>query len=131
MRISDWNSDVCSSDLARRALVERQVDQPAPALRHAFNHRPIGFSDLARLERGGKAAVRAWISRKQQAAAGVTGQPVYRRWTASNAKAERVQHIRMAVLQWRDRMHGTTPLPLEHTGLANGRGGRGMGTEVL
>src|SRR3546814_16907079 len=67
MRISDWSSDVCSSDL--RALVERQVDQPAPALRHAFKHRPIGFSDLARLERGGKAAVRAWISRQQQAAA--------------------------------------------------------------
>src|SRR3546814_2217951 len=91
MRISDWSSDVCSSDL--RALVERQVDQPAPALRHAFKHRPIGFSDLARLERGGKAAVRAWISRQQQAAAGVTVQPVHRRWTALKAKAQRVQHI--------------------------------------
>src|SRR3546814_4332735 len=103
MRISDWNSDVCSSDLARRALVERQVDQPAPALRHAFKHRPIGFSDLARLERGGKAAVRAWISRQQQAAAGVTVQPVHRRWTALKAKAQRVQHILEAVRRARAR----------------------------
>src|SRR3546814_5646561 len=112
MRISDWNSDVCSSDLARRALVERQVDQPAPALRHAFKHRPIGFSDLARLERGGKAAVRAWISRQQQAAAGVTVQPVHRRWTALKAKAQRVQHILEAVRRARARMHGRSE---EHT----------------
>src|SRR3546814_2979378 len=26
MRISDWSSDVCSSDLDRRRLVERQAD---------------------------------------------------------------------------------------------------------
>src|SRR3546814_10656736 len=38
MRISDWSSDVCSSDLdAERAdavLREREADQPAPVRRH-------------------------------------------------------------------------------------------------
>src|SRR3546814_6798619 len=61
-----WIGDHPPTLGARRALVERQVDQPAPALRHAFTHRPLGFSDLARLERGGKAALRAWISRQQR-----------------------------------------------------------------
>src|SRR3546814_15124978 len=36
MRISDWSSDVCSSDLRRRALHHRQ--------RHRHRRRPVGGS---------------------------------------------------------------------------------------
>src|SRR3546814_7149450 len=61
-----WIGDHPPTLGARRALVERQVDQPAPALRHAFKPRPLGYSYLARLASGRKAAARAWISRPQQ-----------------------------------------------------------------
>src|SRR3546814_9569699 len=40
MRISDWSSDVCSSDLQQRQLL------PIPIRRHRKNHLIVGMSDL-------------------------------------------------------------------------------------
>src|SRR3546814_6575478 len=41
MRISDWSSDVCSSDLQRRALVEAVERGPIPAVHGVVRWRLI------------------------------------------------------------------------------------------
>src|SRR3546814_2788453 len=71
MRISDWSSDVCSSDLARRALRKLGELRPAVRSRHgaalagaAFvpRHRPVACLWAAvRREPGGRAMIWVWI----------------------------------------------------------------------
>src|SRR3546814_6863853 len=51
MRISDWSSDVCSSDLPRGAVRRRQTLGPRPrtgAVRAARIHEPEGRDGVAR-----------------------------------------------------------------------------------
>src|SRR3546814_11685933 len=84
MRISDWSSDVCSSDLLAfriadhapagfggRFFSERNVDRAAVAIGHAIDDREILLLDLAAFEGASEAAVRLGIAREEQAARGV------------------------------------------------------------
>src|SRR3546814_16243116 len=50
MRISDWSSDVCSSDLTRKRRRKHPTASRWPALRARGGHAPAGPSALARLE---------------------------------------------------------------------------------
>src|SRR3546814_15742368 len=55
MRISDWSSDVCSSDLLTNAYLKRCVKKglikvsQAPANRYAYYLTPTGFAEKSRL----------------------------------------------------------------------------------
>src|SRR3546814_12768581 len=52
MRISDWSSDVCSSDLVAEALEPRLVRHVRGMCRHNELHRPRPISVQLRHERG-------------------------------------------------------------------------------
>src|SRR3546814_1004854 len=62
MRISDWSSDVCSSDLQNAAELERIAGRPVQLGGSADAVR----TDVARATAGGRIALRAIIARRQR-----------------------------------------------------------------
>src|SRR3546814_20850610 len=63
MRISDWSSDVCSSDLLRAALVARRAADPLfDGGRRQYRH----LSHLGRRRNAGSPDQRAWDRRRRQ-----------------------------------------------------------------
>src|SRR3546814_6381558 len=71
MRISDWSSDVCSSDLADRGRARGWYDRaPAPPARRAAAGRPGGdgwYPDGGRLgDRHGNTGYAGWADQPRQ-----------------------------------------------------------------
>src|SRR3546814_12813129 len=92
MRISDWSSDVCSSDLGHRCRKPPRLDQE----RAVIARRKIeGFTPLCRLQGGGKLGGAGDCDRGCDARCGYTYrrehrkvQQLHRRWSFEREKTD-------------------------------------------
>src|SRR3546814_8143472 len=65
MRISDWSSDVCSSDLAARRALTRHVKRGGKIWIRVFPDKPISKKPLEVRMGKGKGSVEYWVAQIQ------------------------------------------------------------------
>ncbi len=95
-------------------LAERNVDAAFLFAGRAFDHRPIGFADLALLEQLAEQRQRLAVAAEHQAAGGVLVEPVRQSRIARQAEAQRVEIILQAAAALRAAMHRKARRLVDH-----------------